>query len=119
MANAAKPQKSKMKKLLLTGIAALFLATGTVHAKPVIKWQCGRTVVSLHESSFGTPDEHYSVNISFKPAVRRNYSFEWNPKFERKEIKEPNPTETEGDWGVATGGKAYLNGKPCKDYVPK
>jgi hypothetical protein len=110
-----------MKKLLLTSSAALFLATGTVHAKPVIKWQCGRTVVSLHESSFGTPDEHYSVSISFKPAVHRNYSFEWNPRFERREIEEPHPTGPEIDWGVATGGgsEVYLNGKRCKDYVPK
>jgi hypothetical protein len=109
-----------MKTLLLAGIAALFLTTGTAHAKPVIKWQCGRTVVSLHESSFGTPDEHYSVEISFKPAVRRHYNFGWNPRFERKEIKEPNPTDTEGEWGVATGGgdQVYLNGKRCKDYVP-
>ena len=108
-----------MTRRLIIAVAALFLATPAANAKPVIKWQCGRTVVSLHESSFGTPDEHYSVNISFKPAVRRNYSFEWNTKFERKEIEEPNPTETEIDWGVATGGKAYLNGKRCKDYVPK
>jgi len=107
-----------MKKALLAGIAALFLATGAAHAKPVIKWQCGRTVVSLHESSFGTPDEHYSVEISFKPAVHRNYSFAWNPRFERKEIEEPNPTETGGEWGGATGGEAWLNGKRCKDYIP-
>jgi hypothetical protein len=107
-------------RVITIAIAALLLATGTANAKPVIKWQCGRTVVSIHESSFGTPDEHYSVSISFKPAVRRTYSFEWNPRFERKDIEEPTPTETEAEWGVATGGGdgAYLNGK-CKDYVPK
>jgi len=30
-----------MKKLLLTGVAALFLATGAAHAGPFYKWQCG------------------------------------------------------------------------------
>ena len=61
------------------------------------------------------------MNISFKPAIRQTYSFEWNPRFERRDIEEPHPTGPEIEWGVATGGGGgvYLNGKQCKDYVPK
>ena len=111
-----------MKTLLLAGVAVLFLATGTAHAKPVIKWQCGRTLVMLHENSFGAPrhwpsgnETERSVYIEFKPVVRGNkiLSFEWDPDFERKWIDNP-----QGDYGTATGGEAWLNGKRCKDYVP-
>ena len=34
-----------MKKLLLTGIAALFLATGAAHALDALLYHCGQTKV--------------------------------------------------------------------------
>jgi hypothetical protein len=106
-----------MNKLLVAGVAALAVLTASAAStKPLIKWQCGRTLVILHESSFGA--ERHSVTIEFKPAVRRNYSFEWNADFERKWVDEPNPGQMEVDYGVATGDEAWLNGKRCKDYVP-
>jgi hypothetical protein len=38
---------TKMKRLFLTGIAALFLATGTAHAYPARYYDCGRAFVKI------------------------------------------------------------------------
>jgi hypothetical protein len=104
-----------MKMLLLAGVAALSISAA--QAKPLIKWQCGRTLVILHESSFGAP-KHF-VSIEFKPISRRSLYFEWDTDFERKSIDEPETGRGEADYGTATGGEAFLNGKRCNDYVPR
>ena len=46
-----------MKKLLLTSIAALFLATGTAHASRYNNWKCGDTItLQTSEEKINPPD---------------------------------------------------------------
>ena len=46
----------QLKKLLLTSIATLFLATGTAHARNVDDYQCGKTKVTVGvNKDSGTP----------------------------------------------------------------
>jgi hypothetical protein len=113
-----------MKTLLLAGVAALsVLCASAAHAKPVFKWQCGKFTVSLHESSVLVADEerygsltfepHFPVRRDDQPGPRRSIHFEWDLEhYPTKETGEP------GDYPVLTGGRAFLNGKRCKDYVP-
>jgi hypothetical protein len=43
-----------MKKLLLTGIAALLLATGTAHAMPYEAYRCGRHQINMIPGKYHT-----------------------------------------------------------------
>ena len=53
-----------MKKLLLTGIAVLFLATGTAHARNVRDYQCGKTqITAAITKDTGTPVA-YQITIT-------------------------------------------------------
>src|SRR5262249_53313937 len=105
-----------MKKTLLTSIASLFLATGAAHATPIYKWQCGQYTVILHASSVGAPETQRYAYIMFKALFPpgQDVHFKWPHSGAPKLIDDP----TEEDWAVFTGGKAFLNGKRCKDYVP-
>jgi hypothetical protein len=48
-----------MKKLLLTGIAALFLAIGTAHAGRYNDWKCGDNItLSTSIEKVNPPDSH-------------------------------------------------------------
>jgi len=44
-----------MKKALLIGIAALFLATGTAHAYPPRYYDCGKAFVKIQTGAGSTP----------------------------------------------------------------
>jgi len=104
-----------MKKLLLTSIAALFLATGTAQASPIYKWQCGKHAVTIqYKPPWQTSDgESFYAYIQFEPRFPSDdIHFKWDRnKLNVKEIPD-------GDWPTYTGGKAWLNGKRCKVYVP-
>jgi hypothetical protein len=52
-----------MKKLLLTGIAALFLATGTAHASAVLYLKCGKVYAqaSIHEKGKDKLDWYFNT----------------------------------------------------------
>jgi hypothetical protein len=109
-----------MKKLLLA-VAALLVAT-SANARPFYKWQCGEYVVTLHGSTMMAPDEKRYESMAFKPKLpedrrgRISIIFSWSGPVD-KEVKAAE--DYEGEWGVYTGGKAFLNGKRCKDYQPK
>jgi hypothetical protein len=46
-----------MEKIFLTGIAALFLATGTAHAGRYNNWKCGDTItLQTSEEKINPPD---------------------------------------------------------------
>jgi hypothetical protein len=46
-----------MKKLLLTGIAALLLVTGTAHAMPYEAFRCGKHQIEMIPEKYSTPRE--------------------------------------------------------------
>jgi hypothetical protein len=76
-----------MKKLFLTGIAALFLATGTAHAGFPHYYQCGE--FSYYEQAFtGTPGQF--------------------------EIAGPLPTKGPIVFRVWRKNILYVNGRRCK-----
>jgi hypothetical protein len=118
-------QQPPPRRRLVSGafsIAVLFLATGAAHARPVFKWQCGKITVSLHESSVMVADDERYGSLTFEPHLpvrrddqpgpRRSIHFAWDLEhYPTKETGEP------GDYPVLTGGRAFLNGKRCKDYV--
>jgi hypothetical protein len=105
-----------MKKLLLAGVAVLLMATGAAHASPIYKWQCGQYTVILHGSSVGTPESERWSYVMFKPSFPpgQDVHFKWPHSGAPKPVDDPE----EEDFAVFTGGKAFLNGKRCKDYVP-
>jgi hypothetical protein len=55
-----------MKKLLLTGIAALFLATGTAHAQDTsrgVEWKCHDGIIVRFDSIGGKREEGASTTL--------------------------------------------------------
>ena len=106
-------------KLLLAGIAALFLATGAAHAGPFYKWQCGEyTVTVQHKPPQQTSNDRFYGYIQIEPYLpSHDVHFKWNLDPNAPNAKEVDDPEGV-DWGTFTGGKASLNGKRCKDYVP-
>jgi hypothetical protein len=102
-----------LRSLLFAAVGALsVLSASGASAAPEYKYQCGRYTVTL----FGTgvdPEDAYN-EISFRPPLPNfEFHFKWQGgDFARKQVDE------EGEWAIYTGGKAWLNGKRCKDYVP-
>jgi len=86
-------------------LAALLTAATPASARNIVDWQCGEieaslTVTAAHKTSLDYL--YYSIDLSgFRNPP--NLRFKWiaDPRCERGED--------------CTNGKAYLNGKPCKE----
>jgi hypothetical protein len=109
-----------MKKLLLTGCIA-FMAIPPAHSYPVAEWQCGDISVNIMSprDHLGGPNETV-VTLTGPGAFTRNkgrlghhFRFHFTVELNEGEGRQVRMGEFMG-W---TGGKAYLNGKRCKDYV--
>jgi hypothetical protein len=91
-----------MKKTLLTGIAALFLATGTAHAYPPRYYNCGKAFVKIQ--TFHGSAAHGRVF----PTVWRTISENWE-----KEDRENLRPITSLNFRCTKEDKCWLNGKFC------
>ena len=101
-------------------ITTLLLATGTAQALPIAEWQCGDITVNIT-----TPRgaDHTTVTITGpagftfnKGRVGHNFHFRFSAEATEKGGFKSVEMEG-GDFRGYTGGKVYLNGKRCKDYV--
>jgi hypothetical protein len=99
--------------LICVVIFWIFVALRPAQATPKYKWQCGQYIVTLHASSAGSEEPYAS--IVFEPRFPGgDIHFKWDRNnIPAKRVDEPD------DWAIFTGGKAFLDGKRCKDYVPK
>jgi len=94
---------TRMKKLLLSGIAALFLATGTPHARDILDWQCGKKLVNLDRVKVLKEDGTYAVSyVIMLPLIERN-----------NHIAKVDPLMNAFRYDIENG-IAWLNGKRCK-----
>ena len=100
-----------MKKLLLTSIAALLMATSAARATPQYKWQSGQYTVTLHASGVGS--EEPWASITFEPRFPSgDIRFKWD-----RGHPPAKPVDEPGDYATFTGGKVFLNGKRCNEQM--
>jgi len=86
-----------MKKLFLTSIAALLLATGTAHATSIVGFKCSDLYVDF---GVDKDKDSYTTNFSIKQSYDDN-------RILRLKIVHPK----EG------GTDVYMNGKRCKTVL--
>ena len=98
-----------MKQLLLSGIAALFLATGTAHAYPPRYYDCGKAFVKI-QTGKGTA-----------PSGNRVFPTTWTiaENWEKEDRKTLPPISALnfrciGITEAARDDKCWLNGKFCR-----
>jgi len=97
-----------MKKLLLTSIAALFLATGTAHA---YEWQCGPHYI--HDTNAGGEQ---IIGIITYNRTRENYN-ENNPKTNDIVVSTTHPGARPSPGIRMKNGKLYYRGKACRELI--
>jgi hypothetical protein len=92
-----------MKKLLLTGIAALFLATGAAHAYPPRYYNCGKAFVKI-QTAHGTA-----------PSGLRVFPTTWTIQENwEKEDREKLPPIGSLNFRCNKDDKCSFNGKVCR-----
>jgi hypothetical protein len=92
-----------MKKPILTGIAALFLATGTAHAYPPHYYNCGRVFLKTQTGHGTLP----SGRRYFPTVWTVSENAEWEDRRSLPEIGSFNFKSTKD-------GKYWFNGKLCR-----
>jgi hypothetical protein len=105
-----------MTKYVAYALAATLLAT-SAHAYPVGEWQCGNISVNISSPAGRGGPETTTVTITGphgftfnKGRVGHNFNFRFKAEGPFKDAQMP-------EYIGYTGGKVYLNGKRCKDYV--
>jgi hypothetical protein len=100
-----------MKKTLLTGIAALFLATGTAHAYPPRYYDCGKAFLKIQTGAGSIAGSHRVFPTYWN--IAENYKVTQNPDRKRPiELHSINLkcAQVKDEWD----DKCTLNGKFCR-----
>jgi len=99
MSVAQRLNRGQMKRLFLTGIAALFLATGTAHAERYVNWECGGGITLQYTTTY---DKHFN-NKGEMESVDVNYGFYVDG------LKNSMGAEVK-----FRKGRRYVNGRRCE-----